>query len=272
MESDDDKRRAASRRTTATSVSYKESSEEKTDSEDLVEVDYGEPTEAVPEEKCETIERILGQRRGKKGVTGNITTMYAVEENGDPNAGVDPNDFDNTEDQYLIKWKDWAHIHNTWESESSLKEQKVKGIKKLENYIKREMDIEHWRRYATPEDIEYFECQKELSQELLKSYNNVERIIAKYDKPDGGTDYYIKWESLPYSEATWEDSALIQRKWPKKIEEFYDREQSKRTPTRQCKALKSRPKFHEVKTQPSYMTGVDNVSVPLISPRFLFNC
>lgn len=70
MESDDEKKRQASRRTAATTVSYKESSDEKTDSEDLVEVDYGESTEPVPEEKCETIEKILGQRRGKKG--GNI--------------------------------------------------------------------------------------------------------------------------------------------------------------------------------------------------------
>lgn len=113
-------------------------------------------------------------------MTGNITTIYAVEENGDPNAGIDPDDAENTEDQYFIKWKDWAHIHNTWESENSLKEQKVKGMKKLENYIKREVEIEQWRRYATPEDVEYFECQKELSQELLKSYNNVERIIGKF--------------------------------------------------------------------------------------------
>lgn len=113
-------------------------------------------------------------------VTGNITTIYAVEESGDPNAGTNPNDFENTEDQYLIKWKDWAHIHNTWESEVSLKEQKVKGLKKLENYIKREAEIELFRNQATPEDIEYYECQKELSQELLKSYNNVERIIGIY--------------------------------------------------------------------------------------------
>lgn len=51
--------------------------------------------------------------------------MYAVEENGDPNEGCDINDTDNTEQQYLIKWKGWSHIHNTWESEQSLKDQKV---------------------------------------------------------------------------------------------------------------------------------------------------
>ncbi|KAJ3639673.1 hypothetical protein Zmor_003017 [Zophobas morio] len=258
IDSDEDKRRTVSRRTAGASVSYKEDSEEdKTDSEDLLEVEYTETSEPVPEEKCETIEKILAQRRGKKGVTGNITTMYYIEDNGDPNEGVDPNDLENTEQQYVIKWKDWAHIHNTWESEDSLKEQKVKGIKKLENYIKKEMEIQQWMRYATPEDIEYYECQLELSQELLKSYNNVERIIAKYNKPDGGIDYFIKWESLPYADSTWEDSVLIQKRWPKKIKEFEDREQSKQTPTKHCKVLKYRPKFHEVKTQPQYMMGVE---------------
>ncbi|KAJ8953271.1 hypothetical protein NQ318_015853 [Aromia moschata] len=256
-ESDEDTRRAVSRRKAAT-VSYKEDSEDKTDSEDLLEVDTTEPAaEPVPEEKCETIERILGQRRGKRGVTGNITTMYYVEDNGDPNEGVDPDDLENTEDQYLIKWKDWAHIHNTWESDRSLREQKVKGLKKLENFIKKEQEIQQWLRYSTPEDIEYYECQLELSQDLLKSFNAVERIIAKYNKPDGGTDYFIKWESLPYADSTWEDSALIQKKWPEKIQEFEDRELSTKTPTKYCKVLKCRPKFHEVKTQPDYMTGRD---------------
>ncbi|KAK9723155.1 protein of unknown function (DUF4208) [Popillia japonica] len=258
IESDDDNRRAVSRRTAATSISYKEASEdEKTDSEDLLEVECTETTEPVIEEKCETIEKILGQRRGKKGVTGNITTIYAVEENGDPNEGCDPNDVQNTEDQYLIKWKDWAHIHNTWESEASLREQRVKGLKKLENFIKREVELMQWKRHATPEDLEYYECQLELSQDLLKSYNNVERVIARQEKADGMIDYYVKWECLPYAEATWEEAGLIQRKWPKKISEYHEREDSKRTPSKHCKALRHRPKFHEVKSQPNYMMGTD---------------
>lgn len=111
-------------------------------------------------------------------VTGNITTLYAVEENGDPNVDVDSNDPSNTELHYFIKWKDWAHIHNTWESETTLKEQKVKGMKKLENFIKKELELQIWRNHASPEDIEYYECQMELQQELLKSYTNVERIIG----------------------------------------------------------------------------------------------
>ena len=56
-------------RRTGASVSYKEDSEERTDSEDLIEQDETE-TPAEPD-NAETIERILGQRRGKKGGTLN---------------------------------------------------------------------------------------------------------------------------------------------------------------------------------------------------------
>lgn len=128
-DSDDDRRRQVTRRTTTrtAAVSYKEASDDdKTDSEDLVEVEYNEPEVPVETEKCETIERILAERQGKKGVTGNVTTIYAVEENGDPNVTQTTEDeTSNYETQYLIKWKDWAHIHNTWESEQSLTDQKV---------------------------------------------------------------------------------------------------------------------------------------------------
>ncbi|CAB0038921.1 unnamed protein product [Trichogramma brassicae] len=232
-------------------VSYKEESEAGTESDDLMEVDEA-AVESVETDNSETIERILGERIGKKGVVGNITTIYAVEENGDPNPtnleGVE------TEMQYLIKWKDWSHIHNTWESKDSLLALKVKGMKKFENYVKKEQDIRQWKKYAGLEDIDYFECQAELQQDLVKSYYNVERIIAKrQDKGGQHPDYYCKWESLPYSDSTWEDGALIIKKWPEKIKEFYDREESKRIPSKHCRVLKYRPKFHQLKEQPSYM-------------------
>ena len=44
--------------------------------------------------------------------------------------------------------------------------------------MKKEDELSYWRRHATPEDVEYFECQLELQQDLLKSYNVVERIIG----------------------------------------------------------------------------------------------
>lgn len=48
------------------------------------------------------------------------------------------------ERQYLIKWLGWSHLHNTWESENSLKLCNAKGLKKIDNYMKRLRDIEEW--------------------------------------------------------------------------------------------------------------------------------
>jgi len=53
-------------RRAGTAVSYKEESEEGTDSEDLVEVDESTAASTEPD-NAETIEQILGQRMGKKG-------------------------------------------------------------------------------------------------------------------------------------------------------------------------------------------------------------
>jgi len=48
----------------------------------------------------------------------------------------------------------------------------------LDNFIKREYKIEQLKECYEPEDLDYFECQLELKQDLLKSYKNVERIIG----------------------------------------------------------------------------------------------
>ena len=44
--------------------------------------------------------------------------------------------------EYLIKWKGYSHMHNTWETEEDM--QAVKGYKKLKNYIKRVREKEMW--------------------------------------------------------------------------------------------------------------------------------
>lgn len=72
--------------------------------------------------------------------TGGSTTVYAVNEYGDPNEII----VADTEEQYLIKWKGWAHLHNTWESEATLKENKVQGLKKLQNYMAKLEQIAVW--------------------------------------------------------------------------------------------------------------------------------
>lgn len=75
--------------------------------------------------------------------TGATTTLYAVAENGDPGAEFDP-EKEEGETQFFIKWKGWSYIHNTWESLDTLTQQKVKGMKKLENFKRKNDELNAW--------------------------------------------------------------------------------------------------------------------------------
>ena len=150
---------AGPRRQATVNVSYKEDEEQKTDSDDLVEV-LGEDVPQPEEDEFETLERVMESRIGRRGgekptvthciywkawrtlafvdfltwmkytatflptpfftATGGTTTVYAIEADGDPNANFNSNK-EAGEIQYLMKWKNWSHIHNTWETEDTLK-------------------------------------------------------------------------------------------------------------------------------------------------------
>ncbi|KAG8440685.1 hypothetical protein GDO86_006437 [Hymenochirus boettgeri] len=265
---DDETPKRQTRRRAAKNVSYKEDDDFETDSDDLIEM-AGEEAEEQ-EESHETIEKVLDSRTGKKGATGASTTVYATEENGDPSSEFDPET--EGEQQFLIKWKGWSYIHSTWESEESLQLQKVKGLKKLENFKKRDDEIKQWLSKVSPEDVEYFNCQQELASELNKQYQIVERVIAvKTSKSTSGNadfpvhsrknsssnepEYLCKWMGLPYSECSWEDGALVGKKFQHCIDSFHNRNNSKTTPVKDCKVLRQRPRFVTLKKQPSHIGG-----------------
>ncbi|XP_063996782.1 chromodomain-helicase-DNA-binding protein 1 [Pogoniulus pusillus] len=258
---DDDYDKRGSRRQATVNISYKEAEETKTDSDDLLEV-CGEDVPQTEEDEFETIEKFMDSRVGRKGATGAATTIYAVEADGDPNAGFDKLK-ETGEIQYLIKWKGWSHIHNTWETEETLKLQNVKGMKKLDNYKKKDQETKRWLKNASPEDVEYYNCQQELTDDLHKQYQIVERIIAHSNQKSaaGYPDYYCKWQGLPYSECSWEDGALIAKKFQARIDEYFSRNQSKTTPFKDCKVLKQRPRFVALKKQPSYIGGHESLEL-----------
>ncbi|KAI1296747.1 Chromodomain-helicase-DNA-binding protein 2 [Halotydeus destructor] len=254
-DSDSDEEKRGPRRQTSKKVSYKEQSDH-TDSEDLVDVDYGDYNPET--DTGETIEKILEQRLGLKGAIGQPTTPFNVESHGDPNDALTRDS--ETEQQYLVKWKGKSYMHTTWETDDSLVALNAKGLKKVENYLRRVDEIRIWKQYATPEDIEYFDCQEEMANELRQLYLNCERIIAHQPSKSTETcqpEYLCKWEGLPYSECTFEDGGLIGKKYSKEIEDYHAREKSQKTPSKLCRALKSRPKFVPMKTQPDYIGGND---------------
>ncbi|GFU37045.1 chromodomain-helicase-DNA-binding protein 1 [Nephila pilipes] len=245
-------------RQTRKKVSYKEQSADETDSSDLIEVEYNDAK--MEEEMAETIEKVLDHRKGKIGAVGASTTVYAVDDFGDPN---DENAVEK-EEQYLIKWKGWSYMHNTWETVESLKEQKAQGFKKLENYIKRLEEIDEWKKHASPEDLEYYECQQELTQDVYSQNYQMERIIAHGPSKSGDgteTEYFCKWVGLPYIECTWEEGSLIAKKFQSRIDEYFARQKNQKIPTKVCKALKVRPKFIPLKTQPKYVGGANNLEL-----------
>ncbi|KAF0041136.1 hypothetical protein F2P81_007034 [Scophthalmus maximus] len=240
---------------------YKEDQHDfETDSDDLIEM-TGDAGEEQQDDDSETIEKVMDNRIGKKGATGASTTVYAVEENGDPGEGFDP-EKDEGETQYLIKWKGWSYIHNTWESTDSLTEQKVKGLKKLDNYKKKTEELNSWLRKASPEDVEFHNCQQELTSDLNKQFQFVERVIAHSHKTPSSNEpeYLCKWMGLPYSECSWEDGALVGKKFQHYIDSFTNRNSTKTVPSKDCKVLKQRPRFVPLKKQPSYI-GDENLQL-----------
>ncbi|XP_067358402.1 chromodomain-helicase-DNA-binding protein 2 isoform X4 [Channa argus] len=273
---EEDTPKRQTRRRGATKVeSYKEDQHDfETDSDDLIEM-TGDAGEEQQDDDSETIEKVMDTRISKKGATGASTTVYTVEENGDPCEGFDPEN-DEGETQYLIKWKGWSYIHNTWESMDSLTQQKVKGLKKLDNYKKKSEELNSWLRRASPEDVEFHNCQQELTSDLSKQFQIIERVIAtKTGKTPGSSDfpshshktpssnepeYLCKWMGLPYSECSWEDGALIRKKFQHCIDSFINRNSSKTVPSKECKVLKQRPRFVALKKQPSYI-GDENLEL-----------
>jgi len=170
---------ARSKRQAAANISYKE--QDDSDTDETIEDDQQDHLNELNGSEVKSIEKILAHRIGKIGATGERTTVYNIEAHGDPN-NHDPNGIEPHEKelQFLIKWKSFSHLHNSWESERSLCELDPKSVKKIEVYWKREEDIKEWKKSASPEDIEYYDCQEEMADDLRQQHMLVERVISHY--------------------------------------------------------------------------------------------
>ena len=247
-----DKKSARVRKTTK----YRE---EETSHESDIASDF-DPKESVEtaadEEDLETIEFVLDHRLGKVGATGNSTMYWAVKDNGDPNESLETSE---TEQQYLIKWKGWSHINNTWESQASVDAKKkgsleVKGIRRLINYQQKLSDFNSWRKRANPEDIEYQEIEIELGRQMLVSYTEIERIFSQRKNENNTNDYYVKWKNLAYIDATWEDESVMKTYYNEALTDYNARKKARSNPRSYKESMKFFKKtFKPLKEQPSFI-------------------
>ncbi|OZC08772.1 hypothetical protein X798_04186 [Onchocerca flexuosa] len=248
-------------------INYRDiSSDEEINSDDVLEWDEGDKVGSSADHNTsgsETIEKVLRHRAGYPGATGASTTCYNVEDKGDPNIKLAENGSEmELERQYLIKWLGWSHLHNTWESENSLKLCNAKGLKKIDNYMKRLRDIEEWKLTADKEYIEFFDCEQQMNDELNEQYKIIERVIAhQISRNQGeteGTEYFVKWCGLPYSECTWEEEHLIARQFKDKIDAYFDRRDNGKIPNKHCPALRKRPRFEKLNDIPDFLQRKDD--------------
>lgn len=82
--------------------------------------------------------------------------------------------------RFLVKWQNYSHLHNTWETYSYLS--RFKGFKRVENYIGGVYRTEQLIRSSpttSREDLESLAIEKERRAEMLEGYKQVERIISE---------------------------------------------------------------------------------------------
>lgn len=56
------------------------------------------------------------------------------------------------------------------------------------------------------------DVERQMEEQLVQQHMELERVVAIRPEPltEGGVGYLCKWRGLPYAEATWENTQMIQ--------------------------------------------------------------
>lgn len=157
--------------------------------------------------------------------------------------------------EFLVKWKGYAHIHNTWSTFEYLRD--FKGVRRLENYIRNSvLEDRAFRRNpeTTLEDIELRDINLERHRQEIATWKRVDRIIAMRGTPPE-SEYFCKWKGLHYDECTWESYELVSSDFQAEMDAFLDREQSQQIPSKSAALVKNRPAFAVLRDQPAFVKG-----------------
>ena len=164
--------------------------------------------------------------------------------------------------EFLIKWKNFSHIHSSWEKAEAL--MPLAGSKRLQNYMKREEEDLLLRRDEgwTAEDVEFHAVEREMEKQLWETHKNVERVFGT-KVVNEGRQFLCKWEGLPYAEATWEDEDLL-TDFEAQIDAFYRRESTLKDHCVSTEEARRRlgTRMRGIKEQPEWM-GAGNPELRL---------
>nr|6FTX_W Chain W, Chromatin-remodeling ATPase [Saccharomyces cerevisiae] len=162
--------------------------------------------------------------------------------------------------EFLIKWTDESHLHNTWETYESIGQ--VRGLKRLDNYCKQFIIEDQQVRldpYVTAEDIEIMDMERERRLDEFEEFHVPERIIdsqrASLEDGTSQLQYLVKWRRLNYDEATWENATDIVKLAPEQVKHFQNRENSKILPQYSSNYTSQRPRFEKLSVQPPFIKG-----------------
>ncbi|KAA0197435.1 Chromodomain-helicase-DNA-binding protein 1 [Fasciolopsis buskii] len=217
------------------------------------------------DDEADVIEEVLLHAIRRKGATGNPTTLYNTKLEKDLNADFDPA-VEPGELQFLIKWRNWSHIHSTWETEASLRNPDrgcpVLGIKKLHTYQAALREREERMRHAERDDLETMAYEEERREQVLAEKMDVERIVAHSRDTESNTfDYLIKWYRLDYRFCSWESGKVVRALYLPAVESYEARCRCLKIPDKKCAVLHTRPHFEPLLTQPSYLGNSDDLKL-----------
>ncbi|KAM0279487.1 hypothetical protein ACHAQH_004547 [Verticillium albo-atrum] len=171
--------------------------------------------------------------------------------------------------EYYIKWQGKSHLHDTWETASTLRD--VRGYRKLENYFRVVVDHELFIRFGfdiPPETKEQFFLDRERVEEALEDYTKVDRVVSVRDG-DEETEYLVKWKGCYYDECTWEVASAISTDFQDKIDQFLDRSSRQWVSDRTETNPDTRTRMTKLEAQPDYIKNGELRSFQLRGLNFL---
>ncbi|KAH8148692.1 uncharacterized protein LAJ45_07403 [Morchella importuna] len=157
--------------------------------------------------------------------------------------------------EFHIKWQGLSHYHATWELYENLVD--YKGIRKLDNYMRKVVEQDYYMRISsntTREEIEAMDLDRERERDAIAEYVIVERVIGHQNHGEG-LQYMIKWKRLSYDCCTWEDEDLVSKIAQEQIDKYWDRTNSIPLSKKSETDTGTRRSYQKLDAQPNYIKG-----------------